>query len=283
MSDVPDRPELPVIRAARLDDYPHYVDLFPSLGVPEDPPSAADWQAGQMARALIAETPGEGAGARPVGYAFYDLMPGCGYVRNIMVAGDQRRRGYGRALMAAMADIFRAAGCTEWRLNVKRDNHAAVALYQRCGLDVSYPTAGLRLPFALADRLPAPSPTLRVEPLPPEDDRAAERQFAMPAGLLTSLRTRPGDHLLQLMDDSRSPPARVGVARFSPGLPGAFPIRVRAPAMVRPLLETFRALTPADVDTLLLTCEDDPALIDTLRSHGAELVMEVFHMRGELP
>lgn len=276
-----------LIRPARPGDYPCYLRLFPALGVPEAPPDESAWQAGYMPRALfLTEVPDTGSGgdsAEPVAYAYYDLMPGCGYVRNIMVAAAHRRRGHGRALMNAMADLFRAAGCTEWRLNVLRDNHAAIALYRHCGMDVAYEATALHLPFAVTADMPAASASVRVRSLAAAADPAMERQFAMPTGLLTSLRKRPGSLFWQLVDESRSPVECLGVTRFSPAMPGAFPIHVRVPSLVRPMIEAMRAATPDGVDSLMLTCEADPDLVAYLRERGAQVRMELFHMRSDLP
>lgn len=278
MSDSSSLPS--VVRRARASDYEHYARLFPALGLAEEPPGQEAWTVGCMARALFLEVPEAEA---PVGYAFYDLQPTCGYVRNVMLADGHRRRGHGTTLMNALADIFREAGCGEWRLNVERDNQAALALYKGCGMGVAYETYALYLPFAIASEEPLPTGELRVLSLPPERDSAVEALFAMPQGLMTSLRNRPGTYLLQLVDESRSPAECLGVTRFTPAMPGAFPFRLRAPHLVGPMLAAMRALTPDDVESLTLTCEDDPELVEYLRARGAEVRMELFHMRGDLP
>ena len=278
-------PPTTVIRQAQRDDYPNYLRLYPALGLTEAPPAEAVWQEVAMPRALFLSERGPGPDeiGPPIGYAFYDRLPACGYVRNIMIADGYRRQGHGLALMNALAGLFRAEGCTEWRLNVEMHNRAAIGLYQRCGMAVSYRTSALLTPFAVIEKIPTPAGDLRVQPLPPDQDRTIETQFGMPAGLLTSLRTRPGEHILQLMDGSRSPAECVGVTRFSPRMLGAFPLYVREKTLVRPLLEAMRAMTPATQAAVSLTCEAQPDLVAFLRDLGAEVRMELFHMCGDLP
>lgn len=123
---------------------------------------------------LIAEQDG-----RPVGYALHlgdydtDLMCHSTYVADLYVDKTARRRGIGRALMAAVAAITQRSGGRTLHWNVLRDNPSARAFYRRigreledgllCGADAAAlsrladtpPAAGLTLRRAGAGDMPA--------------------------------------------------------------------------------------------------------------------------------
>src|SRR5690606_26347770 len=122
-----------------------------------------------------------------------------GYVRMLMVSPAHRRRGIGRAMMTALARVFRDMGRTEWRLNVLVDNAAAIALYEGAGMRRAYGAAALVLPLMAVARLAMPAEAVQVVSVEPEHDAAIEERFAMPAGLLASLRGRSGEELVQLV------------------------------------------------------------------------------------
>jgi L-amino acid N-acyltransferase YncA len=70
-------------------------------------PQPEQWAETYAPTTLIAER-----GEVVVGYAYYQLLSGIGYVRNVVSAAEARRTGVGKALMFAMADIFRAHSVT---------------------------------------------------------------------------------------------------------------------------------------------------------------------------
>jgi RimJ/RimL family protein N-acetyltransferase len=64
-----------------------------------------------------------------------DAHPACAHVADVglMVAQAYRRRGVGRALLAACEDWARAVGISKLELHVFPHNHPAVALYESAG------------------------------------------------------------------------------------------------------------------------------------------------------
>lgn len=70
-----------------------------------------------------------------VGYALVALRQGAAAARLYSIAVDPRigRRGVGRALMAACERYAAAHGRQSLRLEVRYDNQAAIALYERLG------------------------------------------------------------------------------------------------------------------------------------------------------
>ena len=80
---------------------------------------------------LVAEDPG---GAL-LGYAGV-MTPGAeADVQTIAVAPDAQGRGIGGTLLEALVEQARAAGATSLLLEVRADNSAAIALYERHGFD----------------------------------------------------------------------------------------------------------------------------------------------------
>ena len=117
-----------VIRPARDEDYKVYTRLLTQLGTGDPPPPPSRWTDEIRGQTLCAERDGV-----VLGYVFGQSLAGVGYVRNLVTDVSARRQGVGAALMRAIAERFRADGCVRWCLNVKPDNAAALALYERTG------------------------------------------------------------------------------------------------------------------------------------------------------
>jgi hypothetical protein len=162
-----------------------------------------------------------------------------GYVRQLVVDRRVRRKGVGRALMRRVADDLRSRGARAWRLNVKPENDAAVALYRSLGLDVQYHTVALFLAWDQIRALAAESGAPAIRPLPQDEDAIIERSFRLPAGSACA-RAPPGSRPAGLhrrgyrrgaagLRDLRSDPrARVPLPRTPPD-PGAGPVAGHGP------------------------------------------------------
>jgi mycothiol synthase len=75
------------------------------------------------------------AGDEPVGFAIGVTRPDHGWVSDIGVLSDYRRRGIGEALLRRMFELFAARGFEEARLNVDAGNTTgATRLYERAGM-----------------------------------------------------------------------------------------------------------------------------------------------------
>lgn len=258
------------IRDAVVADYEAYTRLLPELGTGDPVPSRERF-AVMCDRMLVAT---DDAGV--IGYALFEVLADVGYVRNLVSHPARRRQGVGAALMDAMRARFAAAGARTWCLNVKPDNHAAIALYQRCGLAPAYRSYMLRMPRAAPAA--APVADLAFAPITPDDDAAVEATTGLLRGQLASARAKPGRMLLQL----RHRGVLAGAAVFDPAFPGAFPFRVLDAALGPAALEALRALAPAGAPHVQVGVEDHDALRDILLAAGAQLHLEILHMRGPL-
>jgi GNAT superfamily N-acetyltransferase len=246
------------------------VRLFPELGIDDPIPGRDAWATGYVPFTLIAHD-----GADGLGFAFTQEYADTGYVRNVVVAAEARRRGVGRALMAATARHLRAAGKSRWRLNVGPRNVAAIALYESLGMRTLYASRAVRLPWAAADTLPTSGDV--VEELAPARDAELEALFDLPRGQLGAQR---GTGRVVLA--ARAGARLRGVAVFAPAFPGAFPFRALERGAARPLIEAMHARV-ADRPHVNLVIDDDEALVSFLVTAGGEVRGEFLHLTGTLP
>ena len=56
-----------------------------------------------------------------------------GWINYLAVDPDQRRKGYGRRMMAEVERRIRAKGCPKINLQVRESNHAVIQFYQSLG------------------------------------------------------------------------------------------------------------------------------------------------------
>ncbi len=82
---------------------------------------------------LLACAPGAAGDERVLGYIVFWLVHDEVHVLNVATALDARRRGVGRALMAAAEQAGVARGARLCTLEVRRSNEAALALYRALG------------------------------------------------------------------------------------------------------------------------------------------------------
>jgi GNAT superfamily N-acetyltransferase len=260
-----------LVRPAAADDYALYVRLLPELKVDDPAPSYARWVSGFLPSVLVAELDGVA-----VGVCWWQRLRDDGYVRQIMVAPAARQRGVAVALLSEVATRLRAFGCKHWRLNVKPDNVAAIALYHRLGFQFLYHSTSFRVPWALVDRLTI-GPVVRSTTCIETDEAVVESTFGLPFGKVQTARASQR-LLLMLCAETEL----VGFASFDPHFPGAFPFRVIDKVYTRSLLEAFRPHSPPGIPFTHVVVEGDAGLAEQLRNAGAEIRMEFDHYVGEL-
>ena len=266
-----------VARPAAPADHPLVARLAPDLATGDPPPALDRWVAVSMPSTLVFSLGGD-----DVAYAWYEVLRGAGYVRHVVVDARVRGRGLGGAVMAAIAERLRAAGCARWELNVKPDNVPAIRLYERCGMRVVHPATALALEWSAANSLPDETGSFLARELAPADDDDAEAAFHLPAGILAHNRGLPGKHL-RLLVAADAPAAPLGLAVFDPGFPGAYPFRLARPGLAAHLLGDLRRLARPEHTLVNLVVEDDRPLVDHRVRHGANVRLEILHMEGPVP
>jgi ribosomal protein S18 acetylase RimI-like enzyme len=252
-------------------DYPAFARLFPELAVPEDTPSA-DRFAQTIAPDAIVLRDGDGV----VGYAWARPRGEQLHVVHVIADPAHRRRGVGRALMAAVAERGRGAGFRRWMLNVKPENVAARALYERCGMRVVLASVSMRIAWADVARI-ALAPGVVARPLSPADDARFEDAFALSPGELSAFRA-----LGRMIVAAEDAGGAVGVVAFDASYPGAGLLRAVAPAHTRALLDGIRSHALPHHDHLHVLVEGDPALEATLTAAGAQAGMRALRMEGDI-
>jgi ribosomal protein S18 acetylase RimI-like enzyme len=263
-----------VIRDARDAEHEAVAALFLELETREPPPGRERYLSELLEGTLVAELDG-----RVAGYLYAQVLADAGYVRHVATAPWARRRGVARELFRSVKRRFRAAACATVRLNVKPDNHAAVALYRGEGLAPAYRSRVMR--FALTAIPGAPREGVVGGLLDPRRDAEAEGIFELPRGQLGAARAL-GRRIVGLLrpEPGGALPTIAGVACFDPAFPGAFPFRVTESSLGPALLDACRA--HALVDEVQLVIEDDEALGDWLAAEGAETRFDLEHFVGPL-
>lgn len=263
------------IRPARPEDHAQFARFFTELGHDDPIPDAERWRAEMMPHTFFLEDAGT-----KVAYAFVEHYGNRGYVRHVVVDQDRRSRGVGREVMKAIAASLIDKGATEWELNVRVGNNAALKLYESVGMRADYSTFVLRFDWEKVALLPVAKRVACATTVEPHQDRAIEDAFGLPSGMVARLRSFEGNELDQLLDENGLP---IAFARFDPAFPGAFPFRVKDVTIVRTLLEALRSHARPKSIWIQLVIENDADSADLLIAHGARLMFEILHLRGEIP
>jgi len=257
------------VRPARPDDHAVVAALFLELET-GDPPLTAERFTNELCPStLVAERDGE-----VIAYLFTQSMRDTLYVRHVATARSARRSGAAKALFAATKAAARARGATQICLNVKPENTPAIALYEREGMAYRYASEAHRFSWAKVPGHTIAGVTSAV--LEPRFDAELEARFALPAGQIASTRAIATRVIVGLFQGE----GPVGLACFDPKFPGAFPVRVAAPALFPALLDACRA--HAIQDEMNMVIEDAPALSAWLAAAGAPSRMSFVHYAGPL-
>ncbi|HEY1957011.1 MAG TPA: GNAT family N-acetyltransferase [Polyangiaceae bacterium] len=253
------------IRPARDSDYETFVALFAELETGDPVPNRERFIEDIAPGVIFAEDDAV------LGYSYFHVHDGNCHVRHLVTASGARRRGVGRALLRAVRERARSA---TWCLNVKRDNVAAIALYESEGFSIAYESAAFRFDATALARI-ALRGDLQIRAIDEAEDAAVERAAGMRAGSFALGRARKREPIA-LEEKARV----VGGAVFDAHFPGAFPFRVTRADLAAPFARMLAER--AGRDHLFVTCEAQRDVTAALVAAGATLRFEMFHMRGEL-
>ena len=261
-------------RPATQSDYPLFARLFLQLETNDPVMTEAAWLAHMAPHTQVHEV-----GGQPAAYTVVKVLGENASVLHVVVDEPFRGRGLGLAIMQKHAAELRTRGCRSWFLHVKKDNRAAIRTYEKCGMRIHCDAVALRLPWAVALRLPRAEDVEVVEV--DGADHAALAAIAVTldfvAGRLASLATI-GRRLFRLTKNG----ADVGFAAFDPAFPGAMPFRVGRPEHAGALLQAMRPHAMPEHDAVGLVVEASPETVAALRAAGAELRFAMHQMRGPL-
>jgi len=111
-------------------------DHLPALVAMEEASYPDPWNLGMFTQEITGQSSHFYVALRDgemVGYAGFWLLLDEAHITKITVAGNERRRGHGQALLEFLMDRARALDAKTVRLEVRASNAAARGLYQRNG------------------------------------------------------------------------------------------------------------------------------------------------------
>jgi ribosomal protein S18 acetylase RimI-like enzyme len=248
------------------DDYAAFQRAWAELRLDQEPPPREAFACHLAPHAFFLEDErGE--------IAAYALVRGYGArgdVRQIVVLPGWRRRGVGGELMATVAARLGRAGCADWRLEVRADNRAAIALYRSVGMEVRRPLTVLRLGEDARRRL---ARRAALPLLTPDQEGGCEDAFDLGRGWLAALRARRPDLPMRGGPD--------GLVRWMPDFTGRcgllFPFRARAAEVAASLLG---AAPEASGEAELMAV--DAGIAAWLEAAGARVHDRLLEMGGPL-
>jgi ribosomal protein S18 acetylase RimI-like enzyme len=188
-----------ITRDARREDHAAFVGFWGELGLDQGAPDVEYWDEHLRPRTMFLEAPD----GKLVGYSLNFAFGERGDVRQVAVDPSVRRQGVGKALMSAVAERFRREGVRDWRLEVKQDNAAAIALYRSVGMDVVRELVSMSMTVEQVRAFAATrSGGLRVDDVKPEDDAAVEARWDLGRGQLARWRRArgPSARLMKIAD-----------------------------------------------------------------------------------
>jgi GNAT superfamily N-acetyltransferase len=266
-------PALEHIRPATAADFPLFAHFYAQLAEEGQAPLDEAWWAKSYGDALFLFD-----GDRAIAFALAYVLEGEGHVSQVVVDASARGRGAGRIIMRAVAARLRERGCTQWSLHVTHGNHAALALYARCGLRAVHDTDRLVVPWSAVEKLPR-TEAVEVTAAGPADDAALERVIAMPVGFLKRVRRFPGRaYYLAHRPNSAAP---IGGIVLYPPPDSAAILQAEDAASARALLDASRR-TAGDADEVILYVTENAALRDALVAIGGRVMAVTRFMRGNL-
>lgn len=268
------------IRPAGPGDHAAYVRLFPELGV-HDPALVPERFATELVPTMLVAEAGGGPDPRfVVGYAYFQIMSEMAYVRHVITAPEARRSGVARALLSAVAGRAREAGCSSWCLNVKPDNVAAIALYEKLGMRRSYVARALSLPWATVEAAKrVHDPCFAARHIEPSEDARVEAATELVRGQLAGARDA-GRVLMGLFGTDGGVG---GAAVYDPAFPNAYPFRAATPDLAWLLLAALLPLRRPEHSAVQVIVEGQPEVGSALVAAGATVKLEIQHMKGPLP
>jgi GNAT superfamily N-acetyltransferase len=243
-------------------DYPVFARLFPELDVADPLPTSAQFAAQMLPNVLVGEVADV-----PAGYTYWRLYGRTAHVGHVVVAPEARGRGLARALLDEVRERVRAAGCTRWYLNVKKDNGPALRVYERVGMQVELEGWAIDVTWSRLGQLPRYPHRRPLKPaiVRASDDAAVAAHFGVDPERIAALRQKP-DETLYALYDGRVPVAFGG---FDPSFPGVYPICVARTDFAHALFLAFRR--HARHEHVHVTVEGNRALYEMLRAAGGEL------------
>jgi GNAT superfamily N-acetyltransferase len=259
------------IRPAVPRDFEAYARLHGELRVPEPLPTLERF-AEELVPTISVSCDPTGA---VTGYVIWRRYGPLAHVVNVVVDAAVRGQRIGERLLEHVRGQARAAGCTRWYLNVKRENAPALRLYERCGFRQELESFAMKIDWAKLPRL-----DVRERLADPSEDAAIAARFPVaPLERLANFRARGTFKPVTLRGDAD---ALLGFAAFDPSFPGAATFCAASPELAASLLEAMRHHADPTIDYVRVMIEGDRPLTERVLAMGAELTFEMLWLSAAL-
>ena len=262
------------LRPATADDHAAFLRLFAELRIPDPAPLAATF-AERFTPNMTVACDGDAV----VGYARWRQYGPTAHVIHVVTDPAWRGQRVGQLLLEEVRTRARAAGCTRWYLNVKKENTSALRLYERCGFAIEMDCWSLTMPWARALALPR-ADDVDVRLAVPDDDAAIASRLGWNVERMDSLRSWLRATLL--VGTTRGSESIDAFAAFLPGYPGAAPFTTLRPGLAGVLLHACHAHARPEHDYLRLNLEGNTSLYEELVAAGAETTFSLWQMSSSI-
>lgn len=263
-----------LFRRALPNDYHNYSRLFSELSTYDPTPTAQVFEQDIMPNMMVLDKDGQ-----MITFAYIQSLQTTGYVRQIVVDSNYRRKGFGHFMMLEVIKHFRAVGCNRMCLNVKVDNYPALNLYNSFGMSERYRSNSLRFPWSMVHDLHQPQESCFATPLDLKRAIIVEKKVGLLPGQLARFLKSPRHIVLELKDETET---CLGVAAFNPQFPGAFPFRVVQKIWAKPLLLALEPYALPELSYMQIVVENDDSLTEMLVNNGAQIRVSLIHLDVEL-
>jgi len=265
------------VRSATQEHYSAFAALWPTLDDPNPPPLMERWESEMMPTSFVAE---QDDSKKVVGYTWWSAAGSEGQVKYIMVDANYRRRGVATALLDAVARELKGRGCRRWRLHVRPENQAAVALYQKFGLQRCFGAAEVHLTWDILSKLPSENVPSKCRLVTPDEEAVIESSLVgLFPGVFLEARELGSRIPLQLRRSDTN--ELLGCCIFDPAFPGAYPFVCR-PAQAKNLLDEMEKSRDGQRDDFFLLIENQAALVDALVAAGGKIKVNMDCYTGSL-
>ena len=264
-----------ITRDARREDHEAFTRFWAELGLDQGPPDVDWWDEHLRPRTRFLATQDGALVAYSLTFPFGER----GDVRQIAVAPEVRRQGVGKALMAMVAERLRGEGVRDWRLEVKQDNPAAIALYRSVGMEVIRELVSMRMTIDQVRAFAATrSGSLRVETVEPSEDSIHEARWDLGRGQLARWRRARGPNARLMAIADRA------LAQYTPDFTPAWGLIFPLYSIDREhTAAIFGAITEMSMTPTIEMQFPDGVAAQALIRAGAHVIERLYEMGGRLP
>ena len=206
-----------------------------------------------------------------MGYYRVVLYGTLGYIQRIGVKPKFQGKGYGGILMESAMSNLEKAGATKYILYVLTDNETAINLYKKYHFQVEFSTTQFEIPFTVLPKKPRGT----CRHMDWGEIQLMSLRFGLNPYQIQSFFGQENQHVLVLTALGQ----QLGVCRFNPDFPGAFPFKIRDKEYALDFiahLVTF--ITNKEFEAVKITFDSQPELVNFLLEHKIPIKSKLYRM-----